>query len=110
MDFATLRIDAVEHALDGAVLSRRIHALKDQQYRPAVLRVKLFLGIAQAFAVGFDDLFGLVLVETALGVGLVRPQVKLARSVVAERCNEGVQLVGKRLRRLLAHDIPSSGW
>ena len=39
MDLAALRVDAVEHAVDRAILARRIHALKDQQQRPAILRV-----------------------------------------------------------------------
>jgi len=69
-DLAALRIDTVENAFDRAVLARRIHALKDQQHRPAILRVKLFLKIAQALAVGVQDLFALVLVEAALLIGL----------------------------------------
>ena len=38
---AALRVDAVEHALDGGVLAGGVHALKDQQQRPVVLRVEL---------------------------------------------------------------------
>ena len=33
---AALRIDAGHHVLDGAVLSGRVHGLKDQQHRIAV--------------------------------------------------------------------------
>src|SRR5258707_13479169 len=104
MDLAALRVGAVEYRLDGTVLAGRIHALQDQQHRPAVLRVKLFLKIAQAFPVGIEDLFRLILVEAALLVGVVRLEMELTRSVEAERRNEGPQLIAKGLRRLLAHD------
>src|SRR5258708_6848497 len=105
MDLAALRVDAVEYRLDGTVLAGRIHALQDQQHRPAVLRVKFFLKILQAFPVGFEDLLGLVLVEAALLVGLVRLEMELTRPVEAERRNEGPQLIARILRRLLAHDV-----
>jgi len=78
IDLAALRIDAVEYALDGAVLAGRIHALKDQEQRPAVLRVKFFLKIDQALPVGLEDRFRLVLVEAALLVGLVRLEMERA--------------------------------
>ena len=81
MHLAALRVDAVEDALDRAVLAGRIHALKDQQQRPAVLGVELFLKIVQPLAVGLDDLLALVLVEAALLAGLVRFEMELARSV-----------------------------
>jgi len=81
MDVATLRIDALEDAVDRAVLARRVHALKDQEHRPAVLRVEFFLKIVQPFPVGFENLFGLVLVETALLIGPVRFEMELTRSV-----------------------------
>ena len=89
MDFAALRIDALENALDGAVLAGGIHALEDHQQRPAVLRIELLLEIVQPLAVGLEDLFRLVLVEAAPLVGLVRFQMELARSVVAERRDKG---------------------
>ena len=104
MDVATLRIDALEYALDRAVLTRRVHALKDQEHRPAVLRVEFFLKIVQAFPVGFENLFGLLLVETALLVGLVRFELELVRPVETKRRHEGFQLGRERWRRLLAHD------
>src|ERR1700724_2829480 len=110
MDLAALRIDAVEDRLDGAVLAGRIHALEDQEQRPAVLRVEFFLKIAQVLAVGIEDLFGLVLVETALLVGLDRLQMKRARSVEAERRDEAVELGCKRFRGLLAHDGNPCWW
>ena len=106
-DLAALRIDALEHALDRAVLAGGVHALEDQQQRPAVLRVELFLEIVQPLAVGLDDLLALVLVEAALLVGLVRLQVKLARSVEAERRDKGLQLIGKRLDGFLLIDSTS---
>jgi hypothetical protein len=36
--------------------------------------------------------------------------VELAGAVEAERRNKGLQLGRKRLRRLLAHEVRSSGW
>ena len=77
-------------ALDRGILAGGVHALEDQQQRPAVLRVELFLKIVQPLAVGLDDLFALLLVEAALLVGLVRFQVKLARAVKAERRDKGL--------------------
>src|ERR1700730_7907444 len=109
MDLAALRIDALEYAFDGAVLARRIHALKDQEQRPAILRVKFFLKIVQPFLVGFENPFCPVLVETALLIGLVRFEMELARAVETERRDKGLQLGAKRLRRLPAHDNQSSG-
>src|SRR5713226_5299572 len=97
VDLAALRIDAVEYALDGAVLAGRIHALKDQEQRPAILRVKFFLKIVQPLPVGLENLFGLVLVETALLIGPLRLEMELARSVEAERRNKGLQLDAKGL-------------
>src|ERR1700676_3916294 len=105
MNLAALRIDAFKDALDGAVLTCRIHALKDHEQRPAILGVKLFLKIAQALPVGVENLLDLVLVEPALLVGLVRPQMKLARTVNAERRHKRLQSIAERLRRLLAHDL-----
>src|ERR1700687_3907282 len=103
MNLAALRVAAGEYAFDGAVLARGIHALKDQQQRPTILGVKFFLKIAQAFSVGFENFFGPVLVETALLVGLVRLEMKFARSIEAERRNKGPQLIAKILRRLFIH-------
>ena len=80
-DLAALRVDAVEHALDRAVLAGRVHALEDQQQRPAVLRVELFLKIVEPLAVGLEDLLALVLVEAALLGGLVRFEMEFARAV-----------------------------
>src|SRR5271168_468538 len=110
MDLAALGIDAVEDRLDGAVLAGRIHALEDQQQRPAVLSVEFFLKIAQALAVRIQDLFALVLVETALLVGLDRLQMKRAGPVEAERRNEAVELGCKRFRGLFAHDGNPCCW
>src|SRR5260370_33815423 len=110
MHLAALRVDALEYGVNHAVLAGGMHALKDQQQRPTILGVKLFLKIAQAFSVGFENLFGLVLVEPALLVGLVRLEMERARSVEAERLNKSFQLGCNGLRRLLAHDVGSSGW
>ena len=63
MDLAALRIDAVEHALDRAVLARGVHALKDQQQRPAILGVEFFLKVVQPLPVGIE----MTELEAALG-------------------------------------------
>ena len=44
---AALRIDPGHHVLDGAVFSRRIHRLKDQQHGVAVGRIEQLLLCAQ---------------------------------------------------------------
>src|SRR5207245_8771308 len=86
------------------VLAGGIHAVEDQEQRPAVLRVELFLEIAQPLAIGLDDLFALVLVEPALLGGVVRLEMEFARAVDAERRDEAIQLDRERLRRFPAHD------
>src|SRR5215510_15781474 len=42
-----LRVDSGHHVLDRAVLPRGVHRLKDQQHRPAVLRVKHVLKVRE---------------------------------------------------------------
>ena len=107
-DLAALRIDAFEDALDGAVLARRIHALKDHEQRPAVLRVKPLLEIVQPLAVGFEDLFGLVLVETALVVGLVRPEMERRPIRRNGTARQRASIDRREMRRALAHEVASS--
>ena len=102
-DLAALRVDAVEHALDRAVLAGGVHALEDQQQRPAILGVKLLLKIIQPLAIGLDDLRALVLVETALLRGLVRFQVEFARTVDAKRRHEGFQICRESGRGFVVH-------
>src|ERR1700733_8893451 len=108
-DFAALRIDAVKDAFYGAVLAGRVHALKDQKQRPAILCVKLLLKIAQPIAVGVEDLFALGLVETALLVGLVRLEMEFAGSIDTKRRNERPQQGAKRWHGLFAHEAGHSG-
>src|SRR5262245_46845390 len=43
----TLRVDSGHHVLDRAVLPRGCHRLKDQQHRPAVLRIKHVLKLRE---------------------------------------------------------------
>ncbi len=69
---------------DGAVLAGGIHALKNQQYGPGILRVKLFLQIAQPVAVRRDYLVGGLLVEIALLVRLVKLEMEFLRAIDAE--------------------------
>ena len=92
VDFATLRIDAFENVLDRGVLAGGVHALQDQEQRPAVLCIEPFLKIGQALAVGLKDLLGFFLVEAAFLVGLVRPQVEFAVAIDPERRNKPVEL------------------
>ena len=42
-DLAALRVDPGHHVLDGAIFSRRIHRLKDQQDGMAIGRIKKLL-------------------------------------------------------------------
>ncbi len=88
-DLAALRIDAVEHALDGAVLAGGVHALEDQQQRPAVLGVEFLLEIVQPLAVGIQDLLALVLVEAAFLGGGVRFQMEFTRPVETNGATKG---------------------
>src|SRR6202167_4577033 len=46
MNIATLRIHSGHDVLDGAVFAGRVHALKNQQQRPAILGVEFFLHLA----------------------------------------------------------------
>src|ERR1043166_3330697 len=102
-DLTALRIGAVEPALDRAVLAGRVHALEDQQQRPAVLRVEFALEIGEPLAVRLDDLLALVLVEAALLSGLVRFEMKLARSVEAKRRDVWFQFCREGFALFLAH-------
>jgi hypothetical protein len=98
--------------LDGAVLAGRVHALQDKQHRPAILRVKPFLKVPQAFAVGIEDLLGLVLVEIVLLIGLLRLEMKRTRSVEAERLDKRLELcsyVGEFQRLVHIEGIGRSG-
>ena len=48
-DLAALRIDAGHDVLDGAVFSRRVHRLKNQQHGPAVLGIEHVLQLGENF-------------------------------------------------------------
>src|SRR6185437_10842870 len=102
-DLAALRIDAVEHSLDRGILARGIHALEDEEQRPAILSVELFLEIVETLAVGLDDLLAVVLVEPALLAGLLRGQVEFTRAVDAEWGDEGGEIGGEGGCRLFGH-------
>jgi hypothetical protein len=73
VDFASLWVDAGHDVLDGAVFPGSVHGLKDEQQRPAVLRVKHFLEVAEA-----GDA---VLEQTLRGV-LVLDAIRVARLVI----------------------------
>src|SRR5262245_45090585 len=47
VDLTALRVDAGQDVLDRAVLARRIHGLKDEQHRPAVLGVEHVLQLGE---------------------------------------------------------------
>ncbi len=67
---ATLRIDARHDVLDGAVLAGRIHRLKHQQQRPAVLGVEHVLLLGEPLGAALEQIRRVVLVEIeAAGVG-----------------------------------------
>src|SRR4030095_2433935 len=40
IDLAALRIQTGHHMLDGAILARGIHSLKDEKHRPPILGIK----------------------------------------------------------------------
>ena len=63
MHLAALRIDARHDVLDRAVLAGRVHGLKDQQHRPAVLRVEPLLQLGQALDPLRQQVLGLVLFD-----------------------------------------------
>ena len=47
VDLTALWVDARHDVLDGAIFAGRVHGLKNQQYSPFVLRVKLVLQISE---------------------------------------------------------------
>jgi len=61
VDLDTLRIDARHDVLDRAVLAGTVHALEDQQQRPVIVGVELFLKLAQQRDAFLQPLFGLCL-------------------------------------------------
>jgi hypothetical protein len=65
---AALRVDAGHHVLDGAVLARGIHRLKDQQDGPRALRVQFFLHCAQALGTVREQIGGFFFRRDAVGV------------------------------------------
>ena len=69
MDVATLGIDAGHHVLDGAVFSGGVHCLKNQQERPPVLRVKLFLHVTEQAYASLQDVFSMLFALDPIGVG-----------------------------------------
>ena len=73
---AALRIDPGHHVPDGAVLSRRIHRLKDQQDGIAVGCVEKLLQRAQLRDVLLQKLFVLIL-RLVHGLHLRRPLLEI---------------------------------
>jgi len=49
--------------LDGAILARRIHRLKNNQHRPAILSVETLLELRQPVDAFRQQLFGLLFVD-----------------------------------------------
>jgi len=70
-DVASLRVDAGHYVLDGAVLAGCIHGLKNDQQRPAVLGIELFLELGEQVATMLQNLPGFFLVFHPAGVGRV---------------------------------------
>src|SRR5262249_45015128 len=72
-----------ENVLDQAVLAGRIHALEDQQQRPAVLGVELLLHVFELFDAVVEQLLRVVLleVETAAASRIVAGQPEAFRRI-----------------------------
>src|SRR5262249_9727581 len=70
-DVASLRVDAGHDVFDGAIFAGGIHGLKNQEQRPAVLRVKFFLVFRQQFFAVLQSFLGVFLAFQAVGVFLV---------------------------------------
>ena len=60
-NLATLRIHTAHHVLDGAILARRVHRLKNQQQPPAILRVELVLQLCKLQGGVLQQLFRFIL-------------------------------------------------
>ena len=69
VDIATLRVHAGHHVLDGAVFPCGVHGLKNQQQRPAILRVEFLLHVAEQAHTIFQDVFGVLLAFDAVRIG-----------------------------------------
>jgi hypothetical protein len=68
MNIAALRVHAGHDVLNHTIFAGGVHALEDDQQRPTILRVELFLQVAEeAGAVG-DNFFSVVFVLYAAGV------------------------------------------
>src|SRR6516164_7556701 len=82
-NLATLRVDTRHHVLDGAVLPDGVHGLKDQQQRPAVLRIKQFLLLGQPVLTAVEELGSLALVQLQpagiAGIEIFQPESLAAR-------------------------------
>jgi len=87
-----LRIDAGENVFDGAILARRIHALKNQQHRPVFRGVKPLLHFGKPDAVPLDYFRRRLSVETSRLAGFLRFEPKRLRSIGAEGFDVSLQL------------------
>jgi hypothetical protein len=63
MDPAALRIDTRHDVLDGSVLARSVHGLKDQKQRPTILRVEHVLLSREPFRSALQELRRVALVH-----------------------------------------------
>ena len=78
VDIAALRIHARHDVLDDAIFSCGVHALKNEQKRPPVLRVKHFLEVAEAGDAVFEQvLCGVLVLDVVPICGIVILQAKL---------------------------------
>ncbi len=83
-----LRVDPRHDVLDGAVLARRVHGLKDQEHAPLVLRVELLLQLSQDADPFLEPLLGFFLVlEPArfAWVDVLQPEPLAVRDPVGPR-------------------------
>jgi hypothetical protein len=107
-DFAALRVDPGHDVFDGAVLPCRIHGLKDEQHRPAILRVEHVLQRRQRFDASGEQLLGARLVfgpiaERVTGIDVLEAEVAVGDA-------EGFRKLARPLDELLDfHHCTSCG-
>ncbi len=71
---------------DRAIFSRGIHGLKNQQQSPAILRIKLFLHVAEQAHTSLQDVLGVLFGLDSVGVSGIKvrePEVFASCDAVA---------------------------
>jgi len=72
---AALRIHARHHMLDRPVFPRGIHGLKDEQHRPAILRVEDILQLGERFHSGLEGFLGVGFARRLQFPGVLRIEI-----------------------------------